>query len=204
MKTDPEQEKRLINQCIQGSSEAWRHFVERYSSLVYYIIQRVKRSRAADMSNEEIGDLHNDVFLSMMEKNGRKLRQYEGKNGCSVSTWIRIITVRATIDYLRKKKIAGAYTYAVSDPGQDCGACQERGPEELLEHKEERFILNEIISQLAPRDQLFLRLLYYDGIAPRDIAAIFNSTTNAVYSRGNYLRNKMKIALKKKLSKKEK
>lgn len=201
--TDSDQEKILLNQCLQGSSEAWRNFIKKYSPLVYYVIQKVMRSRCPEGSGEEIGDLHNDVFLSMMDKNARKLRQYEGKNGCSVSTWIRVIAVRATIDHFRKKRDVLSLSDEESEKEAEKKSVSDAGPLKVLEDEEEKVIIKEIIGQLSPKDQLFIRLFYFEGVPPGEIARIFNSTPNAVYSRGNYLREKLKESLGKKLSKKE-
>ncbi|MCX5904998.1 MAG: hypothetical protein NTV89_16355, partial [Proteobacteria bacterium] len=96
MAVDAPQEKALIALCIQGNKDAWRDFICRYSSLVYYIIKKVLYGSHCDAAREEIDDLHNDIFLSIIDNNGKKLRQYEGKNGCTVSSWVRMIAVRST------------------------------------------------------------------------------------------------------------
>jgi len=203
MTTDADQEKMLLNQCLAGSSEAWRNFIKKYSPLVYYVIQKVIRSRCPEGTGEEISDLHNDVFLSFMDKDGRKLRQYEGKNGCSVSTWIRVIAVRATIDYLRKKRDVLSLSDEEPEREAEKKSVSEAGPLEFLEDEEQRQIIKEVIGQLSPKDQLFIRLLYFEEVSPREVARILNSTPNAVYSRGNYLREKLKESVKRKMSKKK-
>ncbi len=203
MKRSKESEKILLRRCLEGDSEAWRDFVSQYSPLIYYVIQKVLRSKCPEITHTEINDLHNDIFLSLMEKNGRKLRQYKGKNGCSVPTWIRVIAVRSTIDHLRKKKDM----VSLSDDEPRYAAEKKTDPTEtpvqLLESREERELLKELIDDLAPKDRLFIRLFYYDEVPPAEIAKILKTTPNAVYSRGNYLREKLRDALKKKLSKKQ-
>ena len=78
----------------------------------------------------------------------------------------------------------------------------EANPLSLLEEQEKNKLLKELIEELSPTDQLFIRLLYYEGAAPGEIARIFKTTQGAVYSRGNYIREKLKGALKQKVSKK--
>ena len=87
MTVNPQQEKELIALCIRGNKDAWRDFVCRYSSLVYYMIQKVLYSSHCDAAREDVDDLHNEIFLSIISNDGKKLRQYEGKNGCYVSSW---------------------------------------------------------------------------------------------------------------------
>ncbi len=198
---DPQQEKDLIEKCLQGSSESWQLFIKQYSSLVYYVIQKVTRSKDVFASSEDLDDLHNDIFLSIMDRDGHKLRLYEGKNGCSVSTWIRVIAARAAIDYLRKKKESVSFSDERETGQREVYA---GFPIDDLEKEEQRSALKDLIKSLAPRDQLFMRLFYYDEVPPREIAKVFNYSTSAVYSRGNFLREKLKKALDKKKPKKNK
>ncbi|MCX8043942.1 MAG: sigma-70 family RNA polymerase sigma factor [Desulfobacterota bacterium] len=197
MAIDPD--KQLLDQCLNGDPHAWETFIKRFSPLVYYAIQTVVHPTGA--MPDELIDLHNEIFLSLMENGGRKLRQYEGKNGCSLSTWIRVIAVRASIDYLKRQKTL------VSLSGEDAGRRADvtltlnLSVDEQLVEDEEKRILKELIDDLPPGDRLFLRLLYYEEVPPADIAHLFHTTPNAVYSRGNYLREKLKEALRKKMCK---
>lgn len=196
-------EKKLLDQCIQGSPEAWQSFVKQYSPLVYYIIGKVLRSKCPEAARDELSDLHNDVFLSLMDKNGRKLQQYEGKNGCSVSTWIRVIAIRATIDYCKKRR--NALSLSDEDTGREAEQKTTSAitPLHMLEEEENKRFARELIEELSPGDRLFIRLFYYEEVSPAELAKIFKSTPNAIYSRGNYLREKLKKSIEKKVSKKK-
>ncbi|MEI6126891.1 MAG: sigma-70 family RNA polymerase sigma factor [Pseudomonadota bacterium] len=198
---DPE--KLLIDQCLQKNPEAWHTFIKKYSPLVYYSAQKVLRSKCPDIEQNELGDLHNDIFLSLMDKNGRKLRQYEGKNGCSVATWIRVIAVRATLDFLKKRRPNLSLSDEASEREAEKKAVAPASPLQMLEEEEKYRLLKKHIDRLPPRDQLFIRLFYFEGVSSNEIAKIFKTSPNAVYSRGNYLREKLKDALQKKTSKKK-
>lgn len=195
MTVDPD--KQLLERCLCGDAEAWERFIRRFSPLVYYAIQKVVHG--TDTSCDEIADLHNDIFLSLMENGGRKLRHYEGKNGCSVGTWIRVIAIRASIDYLKKKKPITP----LSERELSAAFIWDPKSTEHLVADEEKRILKQLIDELPANDQLFLRLLYYEEIPPAEIAKLFRTTPNAVYSRGNYLREKLKEGLRKKMCKDE-
>ena len=197
MAVDVQQERALIAGCIQGNKDAWQDFICHYSSLVYYIVRKILYSRHCDMAGEEIEDLHNDIFLSIIDNNGKKLRQYEGKNGCTVSSWVRVIAVRSTIDYLRRKRA----TWSLSEDETTRAVEQQSGssgsPLKNLEDGERKQLLEEAIADLPEKDQLFLKLFYYKETPPQEIAAILHSSTSAVYSRASYLREKLRGAFKK-------
>ena len=197
MAVDVQQERALIAGCIQGNKDAWQDFICHYSSLVYYIVRKILYSRHCDMAGEEIEDLHNDIFLSIIDNNGKKLRQYEGKNGCTVSSWVRVIAVRSTIDYLRRKRA----TWSLSEDETTRAVEQQSGssgsPLKNLEDGERKQLLEDAIADLPEKDQLFLKLFYYKETPPQEIAAILHSSTSAVYSRASYLREKLRGAFKK-------
>jgi RNA polymerase sigma factor (sigma-70 family) len=197
MAVDVQQEKALITSCIQGNKDAWRDFIYRYSSLVYYMVQKVLYSRHCDVAREEIDDLHNDIFLSIMDNNGKKLRQYEGKNGCTVSSWVRMIAVHSTIDHLRKKRDMQSLSDDETRRAAEELSVSSSSPLQNLEDSERRQLLQDVIAELPEKDQLFLKLFYYKETPPQEIAVIFHSSTSAVYSRANYLREKLREALKK-------
>ncbi len=196
-------EKELLNQCIAGRADAWHRFIERYSSLIYFAIHAVMKSRSPGSPGDEINDLHNDVLLSLMEKNGRKLRQYEGKNGCTVSTWIRVIAVRMTIDHLRKQKdeisVSDQQPRPQPEPAADGGSRML----DALEEKEKQAIMDELIAELPARDRFFLRLFYYERVPTPQIASLLKTTNNAVYSKAHYIKDKLKAAVEKKVSQKK-
>jgi RNA polymerase sigma factor (sigma-70 family) len=203
MTTEPlTEDLQLIETCIQGKAGAWHSFIKRYSPLVYYVIRKVLYARSAAVSREELADLHNDIFASIMDRQGRKLRQYEGKNGCSVSTWIRVIAVRAAIDHLKKRRDAASLSDEEIRAEAELAAVAAGTPLTMLENQEQRQLLRELIDGLPPKDQLFIRLFYFEGVPPAQIARTLRSNTNAVYSRAKYLREKLKESLQKKLSKK--
>jgi RNA polymerase sigma-70 factor (ECF subfamily) len=202
MAADAQQEKELITRCIRGNKDAWQDFICRYSSLVYFIVRKILYSRHCDMAREEIDDLHNDIFLSIIDNKGKKLRQYEGKNGCTVSSWVRVIAVRSTIDYLRKKRATRSLSEDETTRAVEQQSAPSGSPLKNLEDSERRQLLAEAIAELPGKDQLFLKLFYYKETPPQEIAALFHCTTSAVYSRASYLREKLRGAFKKTSKKK--
>lgn len=197
MAVDAQQEKTLVARCIQGNKDAWQDFIRSYSSLVYFIVQKVLNSRHSDAAREEIEDLHNDIFLSIIDNNGKKLRQYEGKNGCTVASWVRMIAVRSTIDYLRKKRDTLSLSADETVRAVEQQSASSRNPVKNLEDLERKQLLQDALAALPEKDQLFLKLFYYKETPPQEIAALLHLSASAVYSRASYLRDKLREALKK-------
>ncbi len=180
-------DKQLLQLCIDGDRRAWGQFVERYSKYVYYLIQVTAKRHSVQIDEEESADLHNDLFLALLEDDRRRLRAYRGSNGCSVRSWIRVIIIRRTIDALRKRR----KTLSLDASPDEKGAAPvvvDTQPDALdqmvaYEDLQKRQRLNELASQLSESDRLLLEMLFVQKLSPDVISATLNIKKGALYTR---------------------
>ena len=99
-------DEELIRGCVQNERRAWNTFVQEYTRYVYFMITTTAKRYACTLDTDAIADLHADVFTAFIEHDYRRLREFEGRNNCSLRSWVRMISIRKTIDFLRKKKRA--------------------------------------------------------------------------------------------------
>ena len=92
----------LLAGCISGNRLTQEALVKQFSNLVYTSVQYILRARNISYCRSDLEDLHNTIFVTLFEKGCKKLRQYKGKNGCSLASWIRLIAIRTVLDHLRK------------------------------------------------------------------------------------------------------
>lgn len=177
-------DRKLIAGCLAGKSDAMEAFIRRFSDPVYRAIQYAFRSRDIRYTKEDLEDLHNSVFLSLFEGRCKKLRQYKGKNGCSLHSWIRLITVRTVIDHLRKT-FTDAVTRRkdrVSIEILDILKSYEQDPDDLLDTEGQLRLIRKEMKELLPRDRLFLILHFQEGLSIREIAGIMTLSEENAYS----------------------
>ena len=195
-------EKELLNTCIQGSKEAWDVFVEKYTNLIYHTINKTLKTYSSDFLYQVVSDIHNSVFLSLIENDYKKLKQYEGRNGCTVASWLMIVTSNHTLSYIKRQK----QHIPLENDKSDCAdvidqvpGSQER-PEEVLSNDENRDILKKLVKDLNSKDVIFMKLYYEEELPPEEISEILGLTVSTVYSKKNRIREKLiKIAKKKNL-----
>ncbi|OFX61417.1 MAG: hypothetical protein A2066_00475 [Bacteroidetes bacterium GWB2_41_8] len=82
----------LINQILNGNTNAFAFLVTRYQKLVVHITGRLIQR------HDELEDVCQDVFLKVYQNLGKY--RYE----CKLSTWIATIAYNTSINYLRKFK----------------------------------------------------------------------------------------------------
>ena len=194
MDFDSLSEKELLIECIQGRKQAWDAFVEKYKNLIYHTIYKTFKGLHTDTD-----DICNSVFLSLMENDYKKLKQYKGRNNCTVASWLVVVTSNFTKDFLKKQK----HTIPIEDITTDNVDVIEKvsnpqpQPDEELSKKEYGEIIEELTSDLNTNDKLFLKLYYKEDISPEEIAEILKITVNTVYSKKNRIIEKLKKIAKK-------
>ena len=185
-------DRQLVERCISRDNKAWDAFVEKFQGLISHSIVQTLRRYSFALENPIVEDLFHSVFLSLIENDAKKLRQFRWQ--CKLSTWLHVIAVRATIDYLRKQPMKISINGEADDkiPLKDRLPNGNPLPDEVLEQKEERVIFEKIKESLTPREQLFLELYYSRELPPLQISIILNTTENNVYQLKSLVRKKMK------------
>jgi len=182
--TPQDNDRQLIARCISGDREASEIFVRRFSDLVYRCAQYALNINHIAFTRDDIEDFHNTVFLKLFERQCKKLRQYKGKNGCSLATWIRIVTVRVVLNHLRKKGIDTMARQKWRIPFEDLTQSGGNDTEvwTQLERSEQVRLIRDGIQNLSPRDRLFLKLHFKQGFTVAEISEIMKLSIQNVHT----------------------
>jgi len=185
----------LLQGCIRGDADARRRLVAEYTGIVSYGVSVIFQQFGRPSRKEEIEDICQDVFLALFDQDARKLRQYQGRNGCSLASWLRVVANRLTIDRLRRE----GRTVSLDDPNnieswrvREAQPDAKPGPEPQVEEAQRAARVRELIAQLPPKDQLFVQLFYFQGLPIEEVANTIGITTNAAYVRKMRLHEKLR------------
>ena len=171
-------------------------FVEKYSRLICHAIVNTLNKYSTAPENQVVDDLFHTVFLSLIEKNYKKLRQFQWK--CKLSSWLHIIAVRTTIDYLRKQ----SKHLSLNGETQEEISLKENIisenplPSKLFEQEEEKRIFEQIKNDMSSTERLFIELCYCRELSSSEIAKTMNTSTNNVYQLKSRVREKLKKLVK--------
>ena len=181
----------LINSCISGDKDAWGLFVDQFRVVVESaIIKTFQRYSFHD--DDAIADLFQNIFISLIDNDFKKLRQFKGKS--KLSSWLYAVSVNAAIDFLRVSKNHLSLDHETEHGVnlQDTLANENPGPDTQLELNQEKQIFEEMKKELAPREKLFFDLYYVRELSVEKIASILNTNANNVYQLNSVVKNKMK------------
>ena len=178
-------EGELLQGCISGDKEKWNLFVHRYNKLIYHTIYKTLRSNNRSTSPDDVNDLFQEVFAALCADNRKKLRAFDPLKGVSLASWIRMITVRMTIDHLRRSKEHVSFDAMTIEPSQE-------GDQEELIDRQSLAQLQALLGELPAKDKLLVELSYMRELPPEEVAQLLRISVGAFYTRKNRIIEKLK------------
>lgn len=186
----------LIQRCLAKEAKAWDEFVERYSRLIYDAIVRTFERYGHPRQQDVLADLHNDIFVLIIEEDCRVLRQFEGRNGCQLGHYLRTVSVRRAVDFLRKIKPTVSLDDDTFDQQYGPGIAQipHRNPDApvSLIKEEQNETLRLVMNRLTHSEREFCRLIMVEGLNPEQISKKLRISIDYFYVRKKRLIEKLR------------
>ena len=190
----------FVQGCLKGNKQSWSEFITRYSPLIYNYIYSVLSIKGRSVCAEQVEDIFQEIFHALIKDNYRKLSSYQGRNGCSLASWLRQVTINFTIDYLRKLKPIMSLDaededgFTLKDMLKDLSP----GAIEFLNDQERRKTLKACINLLESDEQYFLELFLNQRLALEEIKEHLKISRGAVDMRKGRIFQKIQDCFKKK------
>lgn len=184
----PASDPSFINRCADNKPGYRTHFIKCYKATVRSAIINLFKQQSY-LGHESVDDLIQDVFLSMFENNGERLRSFKGRNNCSLKTWIRVVASRKALNYLRR-----LYLQDKMHDNLKFGESQGRIPhaEKILLQQEQISFIKDEISRLSDLDRLVFQMLYEDGFSYNKVADACQITKGALYTRVSRIKDRLR------------
>jgi len=190
----------FVQACVKGDKQSWNEFLSRYSRLIYNYIYSVLSVKGSSLSEEQIEDIFQEIFYSLIKDNYKKLATYQGRNGCSLASWLRQVTINFTIDYLRKLRpmvsidIETEEGLSLKDILKDLSA----DAVEFLSDQDRRKTLRDCLDLLDPGEQYFMELFLNQGLNLEQIREYLKINRGAVDMRKGRILQKLQDCFKNK------
>jgi len=201
MHAEEAQEAGLVDACRRGEREAWARLVETKSRLVYHAIHTTFRAKGVEPADGEVEGLHNEVFAALFADGCKKLASFEGRNGCTLASWIRLIAVRTTLTHLSRRHRLVLATDHFGGRDVDEGEPLDRLPHAGPNPEEEAITAAEIarlrqaMASLSEADRLFVTLHFLREMRLPEVAEMMGITTNTAYTRKHRVLKRLRAAL---------
>jgi RNA polymerase sigma-70 factor (ECF subfamily) len=197
----PEDEPRtsddpVLAAYLAGAPGSADRLVATFGGVVREAIARflaTRRRGQADLAE----DLTHEVFLALLRDDGRKLRTFAGRGGCSFAGWLKVVAVRHAIDHMRRD----ARFVALDDdaPGmlelRRSLRSVDPDPEEAAAGAETAERLADAVARLPPKDRVLVELHLVRGTSLDDVARVLGVTMNAAYVRKSRVLERLRRVL---------
>lgn len=185
-------EQKLIKKCMNGNLKAFDELIEKYEKTAYNIALKMLKNPedAMDVSQEALIK----VFKSIKSFN------FES----AFSTWLYRIVTNTCLDFLRKQN---KNVYSIDNPiytedgeiERDIPGDLSDTPEEMLEKKLTKELVNNSIEKLDENHRVVIILRDIQGFSYDEISSILECSIGTVKSRINRARKSLKDILLKEM-----
>ncbi|MEY8848904.1 RNA polymerase sigma factor [Psychroserpens sp. XS_ASV72] len=172
----------IINQVINGDTNAFAVLVDRYKDLVFTLAMRMLKNR------EEAEEVAQDTFV----KSFQKLDRFKGDS--KFSTWLYRVAYNTCLDRIKKNK-----KHLNDVEINEFTAHQVRALDNILdsiEEKEKSEIIIACINNLPSEESFLLTLYYFDELSLDEISTIVGINSNAIKVKLFRTRKKLAKLLK--------
>ena len=150
----------FVQRCCAGEKAAWDAFLKQYSRLIYNYILSIGRTYGSGLPEHDTDEIFQSVIEHLHKENYSNLRSYQGRNGCSFATWLRIVAMRRTVSFLRSRKVHLTLDENRTEEAQPAVDVTIDG----LISAERKEALADCIKRLAREDRYFIQLHMYAGL----------------------------------------
>ncbi|MBX3247779.1 MAG: sigma-70 family RNA polymerase sigma factor [Myxococcales bacterium] len=186
----------LVDAVLARDPEACRAFITRLTPVIRHRVARVLAAHAArrgrPVERHEVLDLIQEIFVLLLDRDGRVLRSWEPSRGLSLANFVGLVAEREAGAFLRSGRRSGwaeAPTddaFLASSVGGDVDSERQLGARQLLERLVER-----LRERLSPRGFALFHALYVQEQDVEAIAADFAMSPNALYTFRTRLRREV-------------
>lgn len=190
----------FIQRCVKGDNQSWNEFLKRYSRLIYKYIHSVLNSKGFASNQNYLEDIFQELFSSFIQDDYKKLKSFKARNGCSLASWLRQVSINFTLSYLRRIKPAISLDAQTNDGAtlQDILAAQVTSVPELLSHEEKHKGLEDCIESLSIKDKLLIELNINQGIRLEALRDFFRLSRGAIDMQKARIIERLRDCFKKK------
>ena len=169
-------ELELVQFFQKGDEASFNHLVLRYQEKVYWVARRfINDHDGAD-------DVTQEVFCKAYES----LKEFRGES--SLYTWLYRITVNIALNTLRRQKVREFFRLDEVFEAEDTSSL---APDEAVEKKEERELIEEAMKKLPEKQKSVFVLRYYEELPYEQIAKILKTSVGGL--KANYFHAVRKI-----------
>jgi len=177
-------ERQILNDCLERNN--CDELIRQYDKLVYYTIRRVAKQKQIPFTNEDIEDLHQEIFFELFRNSSYRLRSYDEdkcKSGlagfiqmiASHTIWNHLDKIQDPFSYSSKKKISN-----IDDDLLDL--FNKYDMENQLDARQQILLIIDCLNEkkVSSLERMVFKLYYFHALSLKEISNITDRNSGAV------------------------
>lgn len=177
-------DRELMTRLLRGEDGGWREFQVRFDRLVRRQVERVCRGFARTLGSDEMEEIRADFYLSLVDREMRKLRLFDPSRGLKLSSWVALLAGNAARDFLRAHRRRPATLTSTGEVDR----VDERDLFEDTSNRERCGRTLDALHTFSPQDQRLLLMLHVEEASVSEIARACGGSEKTVYTRAHRIR----------------
>lgn len=178
-------DQQLLDRCIEGDTEGWRTFLQRFGGLFAYVAARTAERRGAALSDAEREDIVANVVLECLRNDAAVLRAFAGR--ASLSSYLTVIARRVAVRHLVRE--FEAFRAAVAHDRPQATAMPAPQPADDREH------VAALLERLEPDEATLVRLHHLESRSYGEISAIMGLPLGSIGPALSRARTKLRAMM---------
>ncbi len=171
-------DRSLLEACLAHQEGSWEKFVDRFTGLVFHVINHTSQSRSIVLSPADRDDLAGEVMLAIVRDNFAVLRRFRGKS--SLATYLTVIARRVVVRKLLDSRSASplaAMTHWGQSPESGIAIATNTDVEARISNLEE---VERLLGQLDQADAAVVRMYHLEGKSYQEISRVTGMPSGSV------------------------
>ncbi len=166
-------DRQLIDRCLGREPGSWIDFVDRYTGLIYHVVNHVSHARSVPLSAADVEDVCAEVMLRIVDDDYAILRRFKGQS--SLPTYLTVVARRIAVRELVKRQRDAALGHSAAHRASVIEEDSDE-TEPLLAADE----VDRLLKDLPERESMVLRLYHLSFLNYRQISREVGIAENSV------------------------
>ena len=199
------EEKELLEKVLSEDKQSYDGFVRKYTKLIYNSIYRTLELKGYKIAPDLVDDLHQEVFLSLINADFRKLRTFKWDRNCSLATWLCVVTRNFVLNFIRADTKYKSLTKSIDEEIDEekesslKDIIKDESPsiKEKMDKEAAVDLLNKHVEKLDITERAILEMFYLQDLPLEQIARVLGKSEDAVFMQKKRLVAQLQEKIKK-------
>jgi RNA polymerase sigma-70 factor, ECF subfamily len=182
---------KLLHSVLVNDEAGWVELLRRFRPLMFRCMARITNRYSSALSPADLDEIYAEVLMHLVRDDMHKLRAFDPNRGCKLGSWLGMITINATYDYLRCQarrplldRLDGTMTIMLESQDHE----EPDSPLEVLLEKERLACVDALMTDFTDKDRYFVDLYFRKGMEAEEIANEMNISLKTVYTKKHKIR----------------